>query len=127
MANKKRTKPIILRVEPETHLRIEQVASALHISVNALLNMLVQRFLGQVQVEARVFEEVWTRSREAHELLKKWKVDHPRTKQAEFFPEFIKYLMEERSELDDYGPRPRSMRLKLPDIDAPTKQPGDSI
>lgn len=84
----------------------------MRIDVNALLNMMIQRFLGRVQVEAQVFEEMWTRSEEGHNLLKKWKADHPRRKRAEFFPEFVKHLMGEPSEVDGYGRKPSRRKSK---------------
>src|SRR4051812_24100197 len=102
MKKKKQYGRITLRVKPEIHRQIEEVAATFGLDVNGLLNLLIARSLGEAAAEAcvaRVFLQTGTKARVVP-MMRVWQAANPQKKPKEFLDELRKYVHGDPSDLD---------------------------
>lgn len=99
---------LTLRLPPEDHARIALVARNLNVTVNALGNYLITRFLGQLELEAKVYQ--WFRGGDTDdqfEEMRAWLLANPGKSPRQYVFHLMEELMSE-----PFNPQPSD----LPDL-----------
>jgi hypothetical protein len=94
---------ITLRVKPDTHREIDRLARVLGLNANGVVNLLINRSLGQFAAEAHVlaaYRMPVIHSGRYVDLLEAWRKLHPSGRPHEFIEEFRKMIFAEPSQLD---------------------------
>ena len=112
MAKLKKSKRITLRVTPEVHEALEDLAGEYGTGLNDLLNIMIRRELGPLAAEAKVLKaylaKAWEPSMEAHldKWFQKYNEAEVKGKAKSFLTEFRNYVLGLPSVLDDEADPP---------------------
>jgi hypothetical protein len=99
MARAKKSGRITLRIRPELHEQLAEIADDMWIDINGLLNLMIRRALGPLKIQAHLFREQ-TREGRYWPLYKAWRQLNPTAHWREFDEELVKHLLGEPSTLD---------------------------
>jgi hypothetical protein len=92
---KKEKVAITLRVEADVHRQLRSISRELFIDLNALLNLMIRRSLGQIALEAEVYKkemDLATTSKGIF-MLVAWEKANPGRPPTDFRDELREYLM----------------------------------
>ena len=92
-----------MRVRPEIHDQLTQVATLFGLDANGLLNLMIRRSLGQLAAEANVYRRHFDAAlddRTLYRLKEPWEAAHPTRRRRDFLDEFRKYAVGEPSDVD---------------------------
>ncbi len=111
---------ITLRVPSSMYERISKVAKSLNLDNNGVVNFLLSRWLGQMELEVQAFHRL-TGDDDLFELMEEFKRQHPKSSRKIFVKEFIKRMMGEESILDASWEPDAHVKLseRLPNLNTP--------
>ncbi len=98
-----RSERITLRLTPKVYGRLVDAARDYRLSVNAVLELMLSRYLGELSAEAALFQRYWELSaREVlRPLLQAWEAKHPEAGTRGFMYELRNYAVGRPSALDE--------------------------
>jgi hypothetical protein len=91
---KKEKVAITLRVEPDVRRQLRRISRELFIDLNALLNLMIRRSLGQFALEAEVYKKEMDLARgKGVRMLVAWEEANPGRPPTDFRDELREYLL----------------------------------
>lgn len=119
MEKKKKSKGsrVTLRIQPDKNERLDKVAEDLDLSVNAVINYMLSRWLGRLELEAAVFRNAYRdEADEIIEAMERWRAAKPGRTRKQFIRLRLKQLMS----------NPSHQRPSLPEVTGPVTNPSPS-
>lgn len=113
MAKNKKTKVsrLTVRVPPKVHERLVKVASGLGLDVNGVVNFMFSRWLGQLELETKVYQELGGGDTdEQFRQMEEWMEENPGGTRKQYIFELLEEFM---------GQPPTGRRNRLPNMDGP--------
>jgi hypothetical protein len=75
------------------HEYLAEVAAKLGLDINGVLNLLLRRYLGHLDVEARLYQLIRERASHMPPEAEAWLAEHPGKSLLEYIEEFCKQLL----------------------------------